>query len=125
MEAKQIRTMLDEEIEVSDRFTKDNFGLKVGDGFPELVREIAKSDKATTRLIVGLVLGALNSKELSESMGKIESVAGQKLDLSEVILKNFHAFEIPLALFYWGMQVGRKVERQEAEMLGAIEKDSK
>ena len=114
------KQLLEAEMEASDRFTKENFGLQVGDGFPELVREVAKSEKVNMRLIVGLLMGGLSGKEFTESLKPKPD--GDKPDFSAAILKNFSAFDTPLAFLYWGIQIGRKMERESAAALNALDK---
>ena len=113
--------LLESEMDASAHFTKENFGLQVGDGFPELVREVVKSEKLSARLMVGLVLGSLSGRDLAESM-KSEVAGGQKPDMSKVILKNISAFDTPLAMLYWGIQIGRKMERESAAALSAFDR---
>jgi hypothetical protein len=62
--------MLEEEMRTSDQFTKENFGLQIGDGYPDLVREIVKSDNLTGRLLIGLITSSLSGRELALSMKK-------------------------------------------------------
>jgi hypothetical protein len=62
--------MLEEEMRTSDHFTKENFGLQIGDGYPDLVREIVKSDNLTGRLLIGLITSSLSGRELALSMKK-------------------------------------------------------
>ena len=116
--------LLESEMQTSDAFTKENFGLQVGDGFPELVREVVKSEKVQERLMIGLVLGSLSGKELAESMKSqnLKTLNGEKMDMSQIILKNIVAFDTPLALLYWGIQIGRKMERESAAALSAFDR---
>lgn len=109
---QSIKQMLEFEMEQSEKFTKRNFGLKVGDGFPELVREIAESDKVATRLVISLVMGAMMGKGIAESMPKDKNESW-----SPVIMDNLSVFENPLSLLYWGIQIGRKMERDEEKSL--------
>lgn len=106
-----IKDLLESEIAASEEFSKLNFGLKVGDGFPEMVREIAKSEKLSMQLIIGiLMVGVGGGKGVADSMASIPD--GQKPNFEETILRNLSTFEIPLSLFYWGIQVGQKMERE-------------
>ncbi len=111
---------LESEMDASDHFTKENFGLQVGDGFPELVREVVKSEKLAARLMIGLVLASMSGSKLAESM-KAEVPYGQKLDMSKVILENISAFDTSLAMLYWGIQIGRKMERESVEALKGMD----
>ncbi len=116
--------LLESEMDASAHFTKENFGLQVGDGFPELVREVVKSEKLSARLMIGLVLGSLSGRDLAESMKSqsLKTLNGEKMDMSQIILKNIVAFDTPLALLYWGIQIGRKMERESAAALSAFDR---
>lgn len=109
---------LEAEIAKSEQFTKNNFGLQIGDEYPEMVRELAKSEKVSIRLIMGLVMGSFGGKEISECL-KLQSEDG-KPDLSTAILRNAAVFETPLALFYWGVQVGRQIEREQSSLINDV-----
>jgi hypothetical protein len=112
-------TMLDEEMERSEKFKQENFGLQVGDGYPELVREVAKSEKLPMKLIMALVIGNLSGKGICEQLK--DTPEGQKPEWGSLILKNLFAFETPLALLYWGIQIGQKVERESAKAMASLE----
>jgi hypothetical protein len=124
MEAQQIKAMLDEEIVASGEFTKRNFGLQVGDGYPEIVREIIKSNRVTGHLMVMLLGAALGGRGVSEDLAKLRAQGGENLDMSRTILDNIEVFTTPLEFFYWGIQIGRKLERQESALLRGLEQDS-
>jgi hypothetical protein len=122
MIGKQIKTMLEEEIIASDRFSKANFGLLVGDGFRELVEEIVKSKMLTTNLMLGLAIVGLSGKDIAEKLKK-EAMSGTSSDLalSNMIRGNLDAFLMPLEMLYWGIQIGRRLAKEESEALGRIE----
>jgi hypothetical protein len=111
--------MLEDEMKASEEFTKENFGLQVGDGFPELVRETTKSDKVAMKLILGLMMGSLSGKEFAESLKP--KIDGAKPDWGAAIVKNFTAFDTPFSFLYWGIQIGRKMERESATALKALD----
>lgn len=113
--------MLEEEMRTSDQFTKENFGLQIGDGYPDLVREIVKSDNLTGRLLIGLITSSLSGRELALSMK--EGMTENRLDISSVILQNIG--DMPLSMLYWGIQIGRKLEQESAKSLAELEKQGK
>lgn len=115
--------MLEEEMRTSDQFTKENFGLQIGDGYPDLVREIVKSDNLTGRLLIGLITSSLSGRELALSMEK--GMAENHLDIGSVILQNINIFNMPLSMLYWGIQIGRKLEQESARSLAELEKQGK
>lgn len=118
---KSIASLLESEIQASDEFSKMNFGMKVGDGFPELVREVCGTEKVPMRLFLNLALGALLGKSVCEEVAALTKDDNGRLDLGSVIVRNLSIFETPLALLWWGIQIGRKMEREEAEALRKLE----
>lgn len=109
---KSYAERLQEQMRASNEFTRKNFGLKVGDGFPELVRELAKDTSASGYLIAHLALTALTTPKIAENIDK----SGDN-PFTHAILENLVCFEAPLAMFYWGVQIGRQLEREEIEAL--------
>jgi len=107
-----IKEMLEAKQEASEQFTEDNFGLKVGDGFRELVLEFAASEKLAPMLVMNLAFGALLGKEVISDIPKEKGASW-----APAIIKHLAVFEQPLSLLYWGIQVGRKLEREEQEAL--------
>ena len=106
-------TMLEEEINNSKKFTAENFGLKIGDGFPEMVRDVAQSKAVSTKLITSLMLLALHGNDVIRCLPESPSDG----DLGQVILKTMPAFETSLAMLYWGVQIGRRLERESMKVL--------
>ena len=115
-----ISQMLDEEMKVSEEFSRRNFGLHVGDEFPEMVREVAKSEKLGASLMIGMLMGSICGKEIAESM---KSQGNGKLDWSRIILDNVSTFEPSLSLLYWGIQIGRKLERNQTTTITKLEQN--
>jgi hypothetical protein len=118
---KSINELLEREMSASEEFTKSNFGLKVGDDFPELAREICRGGKLPLRLIIGVVMGALMGKSLAEEMAALPRDQRAKLDMGPIVLRNIELFELPLSLLYWGIQIGRKTEREEVGAMQRME----
>lgn len=116
------KEMLEEEMKNSEQFTKENFGLQIGDGYPELVKEVAKSDKLGMRLILGMLMASFAQKELRESLGACKQ--GEKMNMAPVILGNLPAFDAPLSLLYWGIQIGRRIERESASVIKELDKNA-
>lgn len=119
--------MLEEEIAASEKFTKENFGLRLGDGYPEMARELAASKRASMKLVANITRIILNLDEVGASIAALPSPdygrdgGDQTPDLSLVILDNQGAFEPMLSMFYWGIQVGRRMEREQAAALKAMD----
>lgn len=115
----ELAKMLEEEMERSTQFTRDNFGLKVGDTFPDVVRSVAASENIGMKLMINVVMGAMMGKSMTEDMPTAPGPSG-KLDFSPLILKYLNAFELPISLLYWGIQIGRRMEREESEVLDKL-----
>jgi len=103
--------LLEDEIHSSKQFTQQNFGLKVGDGFPEMVREIVGSKEVSAQLLVNLMMVGLCGKDVADSLKRTD---GRSSELAVAGLENSLGFETPLSMFYWGVQVGRKMEKEVA-----------
>lgn len=110
-----IKEMLEAEQAASQKFTQRNFGLKVGDGFPEVAREFASS-KLAPQLVLNLVMGGMLGKGVVEDIPKTADAPWD-----DAILNHLAIFETPLAMLYWGIQIGRKLEREESQVLKRIE----
>lgn len=109
---KSYAERLQEQMRASNEFTKENFGLKVGDGFPELVRELASDTKVSGYLVAHLAMATVSTGGLADKLEK-----GNDNPFTEAILGNLVCFEAPLAMLYWGIQIGRQLEREEVEAL--------
>lgn len=110
-----IKTMLEAEIQASENFRKQNFGLLVGDGFREITQEILNSQKVTGLLFVSLMMGALGGKEIADAMKKQQDQL--KPDLGQIVKDNLNIFQTPLEMLYWGIQIGRKLQQEETQAL--------
>jgi hypothetical protein len=118
---KSLTEMLESEIVASEQFTRQSFGLKVGDGFPELVKEVANSEKVVLRLLMGIMTAALRGHEAAKTFA-IAKKADGKPDYYSAVLSHADTYEIPLAMLYWGIEVGRKLEREEAQRTAESDK---
>jgi hypothetical protein len=114
--------LLEEQIDASDKFTRENFGLQVGDDFPEMVREVVKCEKLSMRLLLSMVTTSLSGKGIAQSLADMPG--GKMPDFGEVVLKNHTVFETQLAMLYWGIQIGRKMEHESAAALNSLDEKS-
>ena len=120
---KSIAEMLEAEIKASNEFSKTNFGMMIGDGFPELVREIAKSDDIVAQLMSSLMMSTLSSKSLVESVKAASVQAGNETLMRAIgasLPKHIETFRGPLEMLYWGIQIGRKLQQEEAKSLNEV-----
>lgn len=124
MVGSEIRTMLKAEMEASDKFSRRNFGLAVGDGFREMVEEIVKDDGVSGKLLCGVLFAGLGGKGFAESLkNTVPQGPGAGLALSQAILENMQTFQPMMEFLYWGIQVGRKLAMEEAKVLSKLEQD--
>ena len=118
--ANNYAAMLEQEMAASNEFTQNNFGLMLGDEFPEMCAELMKIDSLMSQMFMRTALGALSLR------GAVDEVAalpeGEKPNWSLLSRKNIKAFELPLSLFYWGVKVGRRLEAEQNRALSDLEK---
>lgn len=118
MTLKKLSQMLKDEIKASMQFEQSNKGLRVGSDFDEVTKDILHSDTVCSILVAGATLafqqgpGPLVKSMLSSN--------GQPGCGEDIILNNKPIFVSPLQMFYWGMQVGRKLQKEEIDLLASI-----
>lgn len=117
MEQGKYATMLEEERGKSKAFRDANFGQMVGDGFPEMAMELA--DAVGQETLLKTMLAPLIGKKLIDEVTSLPE--GVTPDWRRLVRENMTMFELPFGLFYWGVQVGRRLEREEAETLRRME----
>lgn len=113
----RIKELLKEQIKMSNEFSQKNFGLLMGDGFPEMVKEMFHSTTACSVLLGGLVKTVLffNPRKMAER--PTDSPESQEA----FMMDNIDVFRSQLDMFYWGIQIGRRLEREEAAAMKSIE----
>lgn len=121
MVGDKIRTMLESEIKASNEFSRQNFGLAVGDDFREVVEETLRSKEVSAHLLCGLLVSNLSSKGVGESLANSPRGPEGSESISKAILQNFEAFKPQMEFLYWGIQIGRKLALQEVETLNGLE----
>lgn len=106
----KIAEMLTEQMSSSEKFTQDNFGLKVGDTYPELVRECVASDKVQRFLFAHFLMSQLVAIKVLDKIdpGNLAAFASSP-----------EIFDLPMAMLYWGIEIGRRLEREQAAALKA------
>jgi hypothetical protein len=108
----QFRNILEKELMASGEFDRKNPGLSTGDGFREMVEEAVKSTRVNAILMRNIVMFELEWPNI-RSWVKANPCSGENYN-AKSILANFDAFEGQMQFLYWGIQIGRKLERQEA-----------
>lgn len=101
------------EINRSSDFTRHNFGMPVGDDFPELCRELLKDDRLAKRIaelwLVDRVMVMGSQLEEMATLGPLGSIRKYPN-----LAKSFFEF------LYWGIRIGRQMEREEKQVLDSI-----
>lgn len=109
---KSLIERLKEEMDKSERFTRENYGLMVGDGFPEMCREVTKWPPFAVRIFKAFAIQTVSGINLLD-----RTKAGDMTGLAQSPELN----ELPMSMLYWGVQIGRQMQREEAEALRKME----
>jgi len=120
---QDIKDLLKAEIEKSNVYSKRNFGLITGDGFREMVEDLLKSKGFTMFLLTAYMTNIMGTSDLAEwakNSGKLGSEI--TIDgLRDMIRDNIDTFRPLLEMLYWGINIGRKLERDEQDTLRQME----
>jgi hypothetical protein len=114
-----IKEMLKDEIRTSGEFSKRNFGLQMGDDWPDMVKELTHSNIVVAVLSMGMMKSILGIPQFA-----MHSEATDPDTMQRVMLDNLDMFMTPLQMFYWGIQVGRKLQKEESETLQKMEREN-
>jgi hypothetical protein len=124
MTGTAIRTMLRAEMKTSEEFSRRNFGLAIGDDFREMVEEVIKDTGVDARLLCGTLMASLGGKRFAESLkDETQKNLNDDSSLQRAILANLETFKPPMEFLYWGIQIGRKLAKEENEALKKLEQD--
>jgi len=107
-----IKDLLENEMKASHEFSKSNFGAQVGAAYPELVKEVSSSDPVCATLMVELCIAGITGKQVADSLKK----HNDSKDLQKAILENLPSFNGQLSMLYWGINIGRKLEKESLEV---------
>lgn len=111
---QKIKELLKEEAGRSVQFQNQNFGLFIGDGYREMVEEMLESNSIANLLLIGV----LNSLSALDDLRQSEEQPKDKHEAKQLFIKHLPMFKGQLDMLYWGIQVGRKLEREQSELLG-------
>lgn len=109
---KKVSVALKEEMAKSEAFTRENWGLALGEDFPEIAKDLLADSKLAEKLAGTWLVDRLRGSSVLDKLtdlGPVESVRKHP-----EILKPYFEF------LYWGIQIGRKMEREQAEALASI-----
>lgn len=105
----KLAEMLGEEIQKSREFPEKNFGLKVGAGYPELVRTALESKDIKLEILMGVLMSQLSLPRKEEFSSPERSDA----ELIDSIAGKSGVYEMPLKFLFWGIAIGRRMAETE------------
>ena len=106
---------LKKEMTRSDDYARRNFGAKYGEGFPDFAREITR-DKDVAGLLFGRwMIDMLQSQTTLKALR-----SDRPADICELLGEHPGIYENFLSFVYWGVEIGRTLEKEEARALQAI-----
>ena len=109
----KIKEILEEVIKESDAYPKKNFGQMVGEGFSDFAKEATSSESLCMHLMLGLLFAGMMGKDVTESLAKMKD---KSQAMSPVILENMTVFSTPLSMLYWGIEIGKRLEKENQEV---------
>lgn len=116
---QRIVDMLEEEMGKSIKYTEKNFGSMIGDGFPELVTEVSTSSTVAMQLVAGMALTSLTCGALAEPLKNMPR--DDRTAIGRVVRDNAALFQSPLGMLYWGIEIGKRLGKEQAESERQIE----
>ena len=123
MNYNRITEMVEHQIKESNEYDKRSFGEITGEDFAETCKGALASRELRSHLMLSLLLGAISGREIADEL-KQSSDADPSEALKKAIMNNARVFEPQLSLLYWGIRIGRELEREESDTLKKIEADS-
>jgi hypothetical protein len=122
MIGEEVRHLLVAEMKASQEFSRQNFGLAMGEEYREMVEEVLKSTEVVALLVCSLLITNLNGRAFAESMrGRGDGETDNEKVIRKAILANMETFRPQFDFLYWGVQVGMKLARAEMEALKGLE----
>lgn len=107
----KIKDVLEQEISKSSEFTANNFGTMYGKEFPLMVNDIVESKSICALLLLDVCISGMGCKKLADDLASL----GEE-DNKKAILKNLQTFSGALSMLYWGIEIGKKIAKQENEV---------
>lgn len=112
MNGMKISAMLEEEIKRSETYAEDNFGAPMGSDWAEITREILANEPACVSIFARFMAAMLSKTEIAEKMKIVKEGS-----IPELLVKMPKIYINAAEFFYWGIQIGRRLEREQAAML--------
>ena len=118
------REMLEEVLEQTSKFPENNFGLKVGEGWPAFVTEALKSEKVQNDIGMHFLLAQLMASTTIKPLvdkAIADRDGGEKINPLTVIAKESLVYEQPLRYMFMGILLGRRIAEVERLQVMATE----
>ena len=109
-----IAELLAQEMETSKQFANENFGTKIGSDYGPIVLECIDNERVRVAILMSFIKNSFSAK------GVAEAVPANADQLPNFIRRTPAIYQTPAEFFYWGIQVGRKLEREQAAALSQI-----
>jgi len=113
----KIGEMLKQEVKKTSEFRSKNYSTALGDDYPEVVNEVI--DGAGDFLIAQMAIDLMRSSMVSPE--RMLKQMNDGLPYQIIVKDNQKFFEIQLQMLYWGIQIGRRLEREQQEVLRKME----
>jgi hypothetical protein len=114
--------MVKAEMAASVTFDKNNPGHNVGQDFEQVCSEILYSDTVASFVLSQVrAIDGLGLEGVMKSMTKIAKTGDATGKIGKLIKENKELFFSTLAMFYWGMEIGRKLERELQENMQKVD----
>ena len=125
---KSIGDMVNEQINAGSEHARAHFG-SIGDDFSSIAEDLLRHDRVAFSLFVNAALIGLSGSSLRETVERLSPggipPAGRAMELAiKAIRQNSQVVAPLLEQIYIGIQVGRRLQREEDEALRGIEKAS-
>lgn len=109
----------------SSKFTTDNFGLKLGNDYPQIATELLKDDAFISDALMSTLFTIISADRLKAAIEKngIDDVSEkpERFKLENVIRDSPFSYENLLKYLYWGIQIGRDLGHEQAQTLAKLE----
>ena len=114
MQDVKLNKLLKEEILTSMRYNLEHGGdAPIADDFMPMMEEILRSDTVASMMLTHRDMLLLAQNNIVVSAVKLVAGGDTKGKLGKIIAENRTAFLVPLAMFYWGMKIGRMLQSKD------------
>jgi hypothetical protein len=116
---KNVLDMLLEEMKRSDDFKSEHYGAIGGEDYPDIADQVLNNHRGATLLMMAFMKSTSGIPKMACYMQE-HGMDGETLESGEVVAKfmrdNFDTFRPWLDMLYWGIKIGRKLEREDGKI---------